>query len=363
MDLVSRKRFGLWPVVMMTLLSVGLVNHVTIIPLLLDTAKRDAWLSVPVGFIIMLPIVAFPLHRTLVKLNGKRIDRWLNDRMPRIVAWLVIFTFICIQLMIAFATLVDVVSWTSSTYLPRTPPVVTACLFCILCLVAAASGLRTIAFLSCILLPIVVVLGDFVMSANMPAKEYSYLLPLLENGAAPVLKGALQSLSSFLEITYLLMIQHHMSKKFKSWHLVLLTFVLAVLTIGPTVGAITIFGPVEASIMRYPAYTQWRIVKVGDYIEHVDFFAVYQWLSGALIRIAMPIYIAHEFGPLRWMKRKWIGLSIIVFLFIIAATIMLKHKLAYERWEETYFWYAGVVQLAILLFVWAIPAKTKRVKS
>lgn len=363
MNLATSKRFGLWPVVMMTLLSVGLVNHVTVIPLLLDAAKRDAWLSVPVAFIITLPVVAFPLHRILVKLNGERLDRWLCNRLPRLVAWLVIFIFICIQLMTAFSTLVDVTSWTTSTYLPRTPAIVTTSLFCLLCLFAAVSGLRTIAFVSCILLPIVVILGDFVMSANMPAKDYSYLLPMLENGITPVFKGAIQSLSSFLEISYLLMIQHHLSKKFKSWHLALLTLFIAVLTIGPTIGAITEFGPSEAEIMRYPAYTQWRIVKIGDYIEHVDFFAVFQWLSGALIRISMPIYIAHEFGPLRWMKRKWIGLSMIAFIFIIGTMIVLNHKLAYERAERLYFCYAGIVQIAVLLFIWVIPAKNKQTKA
>ncbi|WP_042163871.1 endospore germination permease [Paenibacillus gorillae] len=357
------KPFSLWPVVMMTLLSVGLVNHVIVVPLLLNVAKRDAWLCVPVALIIVLPIVALPLHRVLIKLNGERIDTWMKRRMPRFISWLFIVFFIVISLLVAFGTMVDVVRWTSATYLPETPQLVVCCIFGGLCLYAAIAGLRTIAYISCILLPVVVLLGDFVMSANMPAKDYHYLLPMLENGFSPVLRGALNSLTSFLEITFLLLIQHHFKSRFKAWHLILLTLGFGLLTLGPTIGAITEFGPEEASNMRYPAYSQWRMVKIGDYFEHVDFFAVFQWLSGAFIRIAVPIYIANEFGPFKRLKRQWIGMSAAAMLIVAATCVMLNHMRYYRMLLGYYYSYAWIILFAVLLFLWAISAKTGRTKA
>ncbi|GGG51321.1 GerAB/ArcD/ProY family transporter [Paenibacillus radicis (ex Gao et al. 2016)] len=363
MEPTALKPFSLWPVVMMTLLSVGLVNHVIVVPLLLDAAKRDAWLSVPVALIVALPVVALPLHRVLIKLNGERIDTWLKRRMPRFFAWLLIVFFIAISLLVAFGTMVDVVRWTSATYLPDTPQLIVCCIFGGLCLYAAVSGLRAIAYISCILLPVVVLLGDFVMSANMPAKDYHYLLPMLENGFSPVLRGALNSLTSFMEITFLLLIQHHFKSRFKAWHLMLLTVVLGLLTLGPTIGAITEFGPEEASNMRYPAYSQWRMVKIGDYFEHVDFFAVFQWLSGAFIRIAVPIYIVNELGPFRRLKRQWIGMSVAAVLIVTGTYVMLKHMRYYRAMLEFYFSFAWIALLAVLLLLWAIPAKADRKKA
>lgn len=353
----SVKSFGLWPVVMMTLLTVGLVNHVIVIPLLLDAAKRDAWLSVPISLIIALPIAAFPLHRVLIQLKGKRLDQWMNQRAPRFIAWIVMAIILITTLIVAFGALIDVVSWTSTTYLPKTPPIVTAVVFCCVCLFAAVSGLRTIAYVSCILLPIVVFLGDFVMSANMPVKDYHFLLPMLENGISPVLQGTMYSLTALMELTYLLLIQHHLRGQFKKWHLMLLTVSLVLLTIGPTIGAITEFGPVEAELLRFPAFSQWRMVRIGKYFEHVDFFAVFQWLSGALIRMSVTVYLIQEYGPLRHIKRPWIGITATFALLVTGAYYMLKDMLMYRRLISYYFASGWIVLLAILLLLWGLSFK------
>ncbi|MFF2483736.1 endospore germination permease [Paenibacillus sp. NPDC058071] len=348
------KPFGLWPVVMMILLSVGLLNHVMVLPLLLQVAKRDAWIAILGALIIALPIVAFPLHRALVGMNGERLDQWLSKKSSPFFSGLVLTILNLMLLIVAFTTLVDVIGWTSSTYLPITPPIVVCAIFAALCLIGAISGLRTIALMACILLPIVVVLGDFVMSANMPDKDYRYLLPMLENGIKPLVQGATYSISSFMELTFLLMIQHHLRKTFKKWHLSLLVIVLMGLTLGPTIGALSEFGPVEAAAIRYPAYAQWRLVKIGNYFEHVDFFAVYQWLSGAFIRISMSLYLFCEYTPIRKLKRQWIGHSAIIVALVGVSYFMLNNMFLYINVIKIYFAFAWIVFLIILLMVWLL---------
>ncbi|MFX3633025.1 MAG: endospore germination permease [Candidatus Pristimantibacillus sp.] len=356
------KPFGLWPVIMMFTLTVGLANHVIIIPLLLDAAKRDAWLSIPVALIISLPMAALPLYHVLKRLNGERLDLWMRKRMPAFVVWCIMAIMLLMLLFVAFGTLVDVTTWTANTYLPLTPPIVVGFVLCMACLYAAVSGLRTIAYVSCILLPVVVVLGDFVMSANMPAKDYHYLLPMLEYGVSPVLKGAAYSLSSFSELTFLLLIQHHFKSRFKRWHLLLFTLFLMMLTIGPAAGAITEFGPKEAEIMRYPAYSEWRLVKIGKYVEHVDFFAVFQWLSGAFVRISMPVYIISEFGFFRKMERKWIGMLITVLLLLTATYFIIKKMMLYRFLMEMYFLSAWIILGIIIILLWVVSFR-KRVSQ
>lgn len=362
---LASKPIGLWPIVMMTLLSVGLVNHVIVVPLLLAEAKRDAWLSISVALIIALPLAAFPLQRVMFKMDGVRFDDWLRQRIPAFMAWLILAIINLGLLFVAFGSLVDVVAWTSNTYLPLTPQFVVLLIFCVICMFAAMNGLRTIAYVSCILLPIVVVLGDFVMTANMPAKDYRYLLPMLETGLYPVIKGAVYSLSAFMELTFLLLIQHEMKKSFKKWHLLLLTLMLMILTLGPTVGAITLFGPEEASIMRYPAYSQWRLVKIGKYFEHVDFFAVFQWLSGALIRISLPLYLIQQYGLFRKVKRKWLSMLITVLILAVASFIVLMHMKWYMILMKAYFEVAWILFGAILLFLWVLSFRktTKSVRQ
>ncbi|WP_201006487.1 GerAB/ArcD/ProY family transporter [Paenibacillus glycanilyticus] len=351
---LNAKPIGLWPIVMMTLLSVGLVNHVIVVPLLLAEAKRDAWLSIPVALIIALPIAVFPLQRVMFKMNRVRFDEWLRQRVPAFFVWLILAIINLALLFVAFGSLVDVVAWTSNTYLPLTPQFVVLFIFCFICMFAAMNGLRTIGYVSCILLPIVVVLGDFVMSANMPSKDYRYLLPMFEMGMYPIFKGSVYSLSAFMELSFLLLIQHEMKRSFKKWHLLLLTIMLMLLTLGPTIGAITLFGPEEASMMRYPAYSQWRLVQIGKYFEHVDFFAVFQWLSGALIRISLPLYLIQLYGPFRKIKRKWISMLITVFVLAIASITVLMHMKWYMILMHAYFQVAWILFGAVLLLLWIL---------
>lgn len=253
---MSNKPFGIIPAIAMIILSVGLVNHVLIGPLLLSEAKRDAWMAVLAAFVVIIPWTLIPLYGLMKKLERKRFDRWLIEHMPLFFAWLVIAYFLIVLLATASETLIVTSSWTGTTYLPETPTFVVSCVFLGICLYAACSGLRTIAFVSCILLPFVVFLGDFVMTANMPHKEYEYLLPMLEHGVSPVVRGAVLCFTSFSELFTLLMFQHHLQKhkQFKRWHLFVLILFLGLLAAGPVTGAIAEFGPDEAEKMRYPAF-------------------------------------------------------------------------------------------------------------
>ncbi|XRD23741.1 hypothetical protein AABM34_14730 [Lysinibacillus fusiformis] len=50
----------------------------------------------------------------------------------------------------------------------------------------------------------------------------------------------------------------------------------------------------EASKQRYPAYEEWGLVTIGRYIEHLDFFSIYQWLTGTFIRVSFLLYIVAD---------------------------------------------------------------------
>jgi spore germination protein (amino acid permease) len=172
---------------------------------------------------------------------------------------------------------------------------------------AAKHGIRGIAIASGILLPFVVVFGDFVMSSNLPEKDYSLLLPIMEHGVGPVLKGAIYLGGGLVELIIVVMLQHQMKSKIRLWQIYALAFFLILLVIGPVTGAIAEFGPYEASMLRFPAFEEWRLVKLGRYITHVDFLSIYQWLSGAVIRISTAAYIFIEMvQPSSEKARSWI---------------------------------------------------------
>lgn len=346
------KPFGLLSAACIMILSVGLVNHVLVVPLILSAAERDAWMSVFASLIFILPWAAIPLHGALSRLQGKRLDHWLLERLPPFVAWIIIGYSLLLVFLVATETLIVTTSWTETTYLSSTPPIAILVVFLSLCIYAASLGLRTIAFVGTLLLPVVVFVGDFVMSANMPHKDYRYLLPMLENGMSPVWKAALYSLTAFGELFILLLMQHHFKSRFKRWHLVLLICFLALLSVGPVTGAISEFGPIEAEKMRYPAFAQWRLVSIGRYFEHVDFFAIYQWLSGAMVRISLSIYLLGEFTPIARMKRKWIGMAVIGSVMGYISWYWVHHMVDFRHVLKFIYTYGGIASCSMAIVVY-----------
>lgn len=277
----------------MTLLlisAVGLKNHVIVIPMLLKTGGRDAWIGVLLVALLTL-IWSFLLLYIYKTIKGQHINNWLENNIGKkfsILFRCVVGVYIVI---IVCVTLRETITWTNVSYLWRTPPLAITLLFIIPCVLAAMTSLRALAIANFFLLALVVFLGHFVAIANIQYKDYSLLLPMFENGFAPIFHSLIYQASGMVELIFIIFLQHQFHTKLKYRHFVINTIILTWLTLGPLTGAIVEFGPGEASMQRYPAYEEWALVRVGKYIEHVDYLSIYQWLTGAFIRITLMLYI------------------------------------------------------------------------
>jgi len=287
---------GIIPSFSIIALAVGLMNHVMVIPSLLQEAQRDAWLSV-LAVILPYTIWTLLLYYIMKKTKQQQISSWLRENYGTAISIVFRAFFIAYLFSLMVMTVKDTVIWTHASYLPRTPQLVLSASLVLLCCSAAQAGLRSIAITSGILLPFVIVFGDFVMSTNLPKKHYSLLTPMMEHGVEPILKGCIYVGGGLIELIIILLFQHRLKTAIRPWSLCLLAIFLVILVFGPVTGAIAEFGPVEAAKLRYPAYEEWRLVQVGKYIRHVDFLSIYQWLSGAFVRISMSLFLLVELLP------------------------------------------------------------------
>ena len=185
-----------WPIFMMLTLSVGLSSHVIVLPAVLDVSMRDAWMCSPLAFIVIVPWLSVFVYGTIKRTKQANVRMWLKKRVSPAGAWFIIAPIIVFLLLTSFQCYVETAAWTSATFLPLTPDFTVQTVLMSLIAFAALSGLRTIAYMSCLLLPVVVVLGDFVMSANMPHKDYNVLLPLLEHGWGGPFHGMIYAVSA-----------------------------------------------------------------------------------------------------------------------------------------------------------------------
>jgi spore germination protein (amino acid permease) len=270
--------------------SVGFMNHVLIEPVLFEKAGRDAWISsVLAAFLLFaaIPLIRFVMDRT----GEESVQSWLRNRFGTTTAVLLSIPVIVYLLSVCAISMKDSLDWLKIAYLPQTPDFLIVFILMLLCVLSANSGLRTIAIMTGVLLPFVLLYGYFVALANMTHKHYSFLLPVFEHGVRPAVHGTLYAWGGLIEIVLIVWMKHHISSPVRTGSLLLLALLLAGLTIGPITGAVAAFGPFEAMKQRYPAYEQWRLVQIGKYIEHVDFLSLYQWLVGAVIRIAVALFL------------------------------------------------------------------------
>ncbi len=297
--------------------AVGLKNHVIVIPSLLRTGGRDAWIGVIIvaGFTLVWGMLLLYIYR---EIKGQHINIWLTKNIGKhFTRFLRIIVGIYLVIMIA-VTLRETITWTNISYLWKTPPLALTLLFLVPCLLAAMTSLRTLAIANFYILAFVVVFGFFVATANIQFKNYSFLLPILENGMKPVMKSMIYQASGMIELIILILYQQHFHTDLKYRHIVINTIILTGLTLGPLIGAIVEFGPQEATLQRYPAYEEWSLVRVGKFVEHVDYLSIYQWLSGAFIRVTLLLYTIRILLNKKSTKANvWLMICISIFITIV----------------------------------------------
>ena len=307
-------QIGILHVIFLIMTFIGLKNHVTILPPILDHVKRDGWMSVILAAVIMFPWLFLMLfiHN---KTEQKPLKEWLPQKIGKIPSSILLYSVVVFIFILAAFTMCETLLWINATFLPNTPKLALLTIYIILCFFLISTNMVTIVIVNTFVLFFVVVFGFYVAIANIQVKDYSLMQPFLEHGVNPVILGFVYPASGFIELLLLLFMQHHFKRKLRWYHLAIMLFILTGLTLGPLLGAIVEFGPEEAARQRYPAYEEWGLVTIGRFIEHMDFLSIYQWLTGTFIRVSLLLFIACDILNLTGQRKKIWKFMFFPFLF------------------------------------------------
>ena len=336
--------------VIILMLSNGLMTHVIINPMLLDSAGRDSWISIMISFFIFIPWFVF-VAIFMKKSRQQKLLPWLISRTNPIIAWILIIPMFIQLYLIGGTTIFHTATWTFASYLPSTPKLVLVITLALVSFYCARVGLTSIAIASGILLPFVVFLGIFVSITNMPQKDYARLTPMLEHGWGPVFNGLVFIGGGVTELIIIIFMQHHLKSKVRMWQLLLIGAILVYISLGPIIGAITEFGPSEASKQFQSPYEQWRLLKLGEYIEHLDFLSVFQWLAGATIRISLVQYLLGDMLPFKNQVTRTRFLLLITTSYILLSLLPISQDEFYQ-WSYRIFVPASLLVSVLLTLFW-----------
>ncbi|TQR18504.1 endospore germination permease [Psychrobacillus soli] len=332
-------------VIFLSMTVIGLKNHVTIIPPLLNVAGRDGWLSVLFSTLVLLPwgLLLFYINK---KSNQEPMKDWLKQKIGKVSSSIFLFLLAISLLLLASLTISETLQWVKTTFLPETPLFILLLLFTILCVLLITTSIQTIVITNVIVLVGVVAFGFFAAFTNIQVKNYELLRPFMEHGFEPVIKGMVYPASGIIELFLFLFIQHKVKGQIRFRHYVTMILILTGLTLGPLIGAITEFGPTEAAKQRFPAYEEWGLVAIGRFIEHLDFFSIYQWLTGTFIRVGLMLYIIVDLFNLHRKKKK-IWMYIAPPFFLISLSLLLISGSTFDEMKGKYV-------LPITLFIYFI---------
>ncbi len=358
---MTKQTITLFQVSMILIGSIGIINHVIMIPMILDSSGRDSWISIlllSVIYLIWISLI-FIIYKNI---KNEHLFLWLKINFGKFIIYPIIFIVVLYLITIGVVALKETLTF-FSFYLPETPRLVLGILFSMICFYNAERGIQSIALTTGVLLPIVFLLGFFVMFANIPHKDYSLLQPMMENGMNPVFKGMVYPAAGFLELIFILFLQHHICSKIKLYQLIAIGIVIIGITIGPVMAAIIEFGPFVAANQRYPAFEEWRLVSIGRYIENLDFLSVYQWLVGIFIRLSLVVFLIPDLLSITKRKMKN-GV-----MFAILSCIVLISILPIS--DSSFYWFVSQIVLPVsalglflfsillLVFVWVVKCKKR----
>ncbi|MDU0204684.1 GerAB/ArcD/ProY family transporter [Paenibacillus sp. MAH-36] len=286
--------------------------------ILIEEAKRDAFVSSIVGCLVCFLFI-IGIYRIVNKLApNQSFLQLLELKMGSFIAWGVrswIAFYLFCELFIVHK---NIVTWVKSMILPFTPIWAISLPLLLVCAYLAVKGIKPIAISFSVLFPILATLILFMTLFTFKNRHMELLLPLISEGARPIFEGAVTTFRYGMELFLLLLLSPHIQGNFKWKHFVVLFFVISIFIINAVVSMLTIFGPYEAEKQRFPLFTQWRLVRISSFVEHLDFLSMYQWLSTSAIHISLGMFL---FSDLLTSKQQHKKIAIILFttvLFILA---------------------------------------------
>ncbi|MGM0754262.1 MAG: GerAB/ArcD/ProY family transporter [Bacillota bacterium] len=343
------------------ILSSGLMVHVLILPSLLGAGKRDSWISVLLS-VPPLFLWIFLLYYIYKKLGNQDPIQFIRTHFGKKISNMIGYLLSLYFMGSAFVTLNYTANWSLTNYTFEVPFWVILTSITVTTLYGTYKGVRTIGMIAFICLPVVTFLGFFVASGNMKNKDYSRLFPIFENGMSDALFGMIYVGAGIFELAvFLFLVPFVVTGEIKMKWLIGLGILLAFLTLGPVTGAISEFGIEESMKMKNPAYEQWRLLTLGEYITRLDSLSILQWLSGAFVRISISVYITEKL--LFTTENKRFLKILILYGVLFLGALIPWNEASFFTFLYTYFLPYSLVLLVLCIGVLGILVKIGGKKS
>ncbi|WP_338823236.1 Spore germination protein YndE [Moorella humiferrea] len=294
--MIEKGRISLWQ--FFTLITGYTIGTSTLI-VPVGPARQDAWIAYLLAGTLGLGAAYF--YTAL----ARRFPRETPIQYaPRVLGWwlgnLCNLIFLWYALHLAALVLRNVIELYKLVILPHTPALLIAGIFAGLAAYAISIGVEIPARLSELLIPFAlaaILILTFLAFSVPGLVHWEALLPVMERGLLPVLRGAYPAfVFPFGETVFFLLIMPFLIEPRKSF----VPFTLAVststlLTTLVLVRNLIILGVSESAQINFPSLTAIEMINIGEFLQRMEPVIIFVWSFTILIKLIV-VYYAFTLG-------------------------------------------------------------------
>ncbi|SHJ98618.1 GerAB/ArcD/ProY family transporter [Tepidibacter formicigenes] len=325
-------------------------------------AEKDAWLAIILG-IIMGIIESF----ILIRLNILFMDKDLFDICEicfgKFLSKIFILLFTWFVFEEASQTIINNSQLIKDTALPETPMIVPRVVLLFLCVWAVREGIELIGkWSSFFIIPFIVfVFSSVLLLINK--MDINNMLPILDKGIKPVLKGAYSSFTfPFGEIIILSLVFSRFKTKQSYYNVYILGLLIGgVCALVLSLSTILVISPTEALQKYYSAYSTSARIDIGDFIQRLEILSSLVFVIGGFLKISI-LLLASSIGFSKLFNLNDYRFIIIPISLLILnlSFISFDNRIEFVDWNSSGWLYYSFLFEVILPIIILIVAEMKK---
>ncbi|PAD76150.1 GerAB/ArcD/ProY family transporter [Paenibacillus campinasensis] len=263
-------------------------------------AGRDFWLSAIIAAVFGFwgIFIALSLNKLYPGLHPfEMFEQLLGSYLGKLLGIVYLFFFLHANALF----IRQYAEFVITVFLPKTPVPAIIGLMAAVCALAVRGGIEVLARTAQLFLPISLIVWFGLLLITIPDWEFQNILPILEFGALPSLKGGFLLQTWYGEFIMLAFLIPFLSsgkhiKKYSLWALVgvIITFVLI------SFSSLLIFG-IETTNFIYPFFEVIRYINVGSFFENIDALPLAFWILTIYLKISV-FHYAMVYGTAHLLK-------------------------------------------------------------
>ncbi|RNB89328.1 spore gernimation protein [Brevibacillus nitrificans] len=334
-------------------MSLPIIGHVLLIHPIIKAGGKDGWISalvsIPVGLLFAGTInllKSYSIDTTLIKAAYETAGKVLAIFLSGILIGYFLF--------LSVATLRGFEEFMKVSFMPDTPLWAFGASLMLLVWFSLHRNIEATARVAVILFLLILITGSIVGLNLHQEKEYTRILPILENGWDPVVNATVYFISMWSELILISMLQTKWlgARHDFSGHsfVVIFNALLAALMVF---GIISVFGLPLSETLDWPVQNEVRMLKFG-FIDRGDIYGLFTMSAGCYIRVTVFLFAVCEIFSFWSSSYKLVTLPVCLLVLLLSIYAFHNHS-QFTQIITSFYQYGylimGVPLLALVIFI------------